>query len=179
MSGGTLLALMFGAILLIFVYSMQRFKNQMLCTFIRPNKQKIEKWVPLYSTYIIFDRGKYGIGQYNVDPNCITMMWYDRGIHKLFPTLVPTLEFKWDTPNPLNPNSFQSTWSSPEVIRAAWQGHDYQKFAQGAAAQAGKKSRFPEWFFPAITIALCLLTLFLIWQLGGRIDALEQLFKLK
>jgi len=104
-------------------------------------------------------------------------MWYDRGIHKFFPTLVPTLEFKHDTPNPLDPKTFQSTWHTPEARHAAWQEHQHVAFAKGTAAQVGKKSRFPEWFFPLLQIGVVLFVLFLVWQLGSRLDYLEQLIK--
>lgn len=166
----------------MFYTSQQKFKNKMLCTFIRPNRQKIEQWVPLYSKHIIFDRGAYGIGRYNVDPECITMMWYTRGVNKFFPILIPTLDFKWDTPNPLNPKTFTSTWCTPEAQHAGWEEHQHVAFAKGTAIATGKKGRFPEWFFPAITLGAVIIVLFIVWQgLGGldqRLFALEQQLKL-
>lgn len=158
----------------IFYYSQTKFKNKMLCTFIRPNRTKIEKWVPLYSKYVIFDRGKYGIGHYDCNPNCIILMWYARGFNRFFPILVPTLEFKWDTQNPLNPKTFESTWASPEQRNAAWEEHQHIAFAKAAAAQAGRKSRFPEWFFPLITLGVVLIVMWLVWGLNARIEGLEQ-----
>ena len=163
----------------IFYYSQSKLKNKMLCTFIRPNRQRIEKWVPLHSKYVIFDRGKYGIGHYECDPNCITLLWYDRGVQKFFPTIIPTLEFKWDTPNPLDPKTFQSTWHTPEARNAAWEEHQHIAFAKGTAAQVGKKSRFPEWFFPIITVGICVIILFIVYQMGQRLDGIEQLAKLR
>ena len=167
----------------VFYTSQQKFKNKILCTFIRPNRQKIEKWVPLRSKYVLFDRGRYGIGQYNCDPKCITMIWYARGFNRFFPTLVPTLEFKWDTPNPLDPKTFESTWHTPEARQAAWEEHQHIAFAKAAAAQAGRKSRFPEWLFPLVTIVLVLAVLFVVWQgmsgLDERLFNLEQMMKLR
>lgn len=173
-------------ILLIFFMSQQKFKNKMLCSFIRPNKQKIEKWVPLQSKYIVFDRGRWGIGHYECDPTCITMMWYERGFNKFFPVLVPTLEFKWDTPNPLNPSTFQSTWHSPEARHAAWEEHQHIAYAKAAAQQAGKGGIFGGmggWLFPIITIVLVAAVLFIVWNgmsgLDRRLFDLEQLMKLR
>ena len=40
--------------LAIFWYSQIKFKNKMLCYFLRPNRQRIKKWVPLYTNYVIF-----------------------------------------------------------------------------------------------------------------------------
>ena len=56
------------AVFILFVWSLSqtRFKNKMLCRFRRPNHMLIERWVPLYVKYVVFDEGKYGIGQYVV-----------------------------------------------------------------------------------------------------------------
>ena len=35
-------AVIVGFVIFVFYYSQQKFKNKMLCTFIRPNRQKIE-----------------------------------------------------------------------------------------------------------------------------------------
>lgn len=172
-----MMVLVLGGLLIMFVYNQTKFKNKMLCSFIRPNKQRIEKWVPLHSKYVVFDRGKYGIGHYDVDPDCITLMWYDRGINRLFPSLIPYLEFKWDTPNPLNPNTFQSTWHTPEARHAAWEEHQHIAFAK-AASPAIKKGRFPDWFFPLLTLGVCLILMFFLWQMNSKIDYLEQLINI-
>jgi len=175
-------AVIVGFVIFVFYYSQQKFKNKMLCTFIRPNRQKIEAWVPLQSKYVVFDRGKYGVGHYIVDPNCVTMMWYARGFNKFFPILIPTLEFKWDTPNPLNPKTFESTWHTPEAREAAWEEHEHIAFAKAAASAAGRRSRIPEWLFPLIITALVLITLYIVWQglagLDRRLFDLEQQIKL-
>lgn len=177
------LLIVVGFVLFMFYYSQQKFKNKMLCTFIRPNRQKIEQWVPLQNKYVVFDRGRYGIGNYRCDPDCITMMWYTRGLNKFFPILIPALEFKWDTPNPLNPKTFESTWYTPEARQAAWEEHQHIAFAKAAATQAGKKSRFPEWLFPAITIVLVLIVLIIVYNgmsgLDERLFNLEQIMKIK
>lgn len=175
MDSGILLAIIFAGVLGMFVYSMNAHKNQMLCAFIRPNKQRIEKWVPLYSKYIIWDRGKYGIGRYDVDPECIVMQWYDRGINKLFPMLVPYAEYKWDTPRPLDPRTGKSTWLTPETAAAAFQEHNYVAFEKGTQTQIGKKDRFPSWFFPVITLGVLLIIMFMVYSQGNRIDGLEEI----
>ena len=166
----------------IFYYSQQKLKNKLYCTFIRPNRHKIEAWVPLFSKYVVFDRGKYGIGHYEVDPECITLMWYTRGFNKFFPVLIPTLDFKWDTPNPLNPKTFQSTWHTPEARQAAWEEHQHIAYAKATAVAAGKASRIPAWLFPAIMVILLLAVLYLTQAGMGGLDKrmfdLEQQLKL-
>lgn len=162
--------------------SQQKFKNKMLCTFIRPNRQKIEAWVPLIAKQVVWDNGRYGIAQYDCDPECITMQWYTRGFNRWFPVLIPSLDFKWDTPNPLDPKTHTSTWHTPEARYAAWQEHQHIAFAKGTEAALGKKSRFPEWLFPVVTAVLILIVLFVVWNgmsgLDERMFYLEQQLKL-
>lgn len=164
-------------VLFIWYRAQTRFRDKMLCQFIRPNKQRIEKWVPLDSKYVVFDRGRYGTGRYRCDPECITMLWYARGINILFPTLVPTLEFKWDTENPLDPRTFQSTWLTPEARHAGWEEHQHVAFARASAAQAGVKKSILEKFLPLITIGGILIVLFIAWQGFGGLD--ERMFNLE
>jgi hypothetical protein len=177
------LILIVSLILVVFYKSQTKFRDKMLCTFIRPNKMKIEVWVPLYSKYIVFDRGKYGIGQYICDPRKIITQWYTRGINKLFPYLIPTLEFKWDTPNPLDPETWQSTWYTPETMNAAWQEHQHQDFAKGVSAQMGQKKRFPDWFFPVITLVVVLAILYYVYTtntaMQSQLNLIQQQLKVK
>jgi len=155
-------------ILIIWYISQTKFKNKMLCTFRRPNKQKIKKWVPLFNKTVVFDRGKYGIDRYLCNPKAITLEWYTAGINKFFPVLIPTLDFRWDTPFPLDPETFEPTWLSPEAFEAAWQEHQHVAFAKSAASQTGKKSRFPEWLFPLVIVAaIAMLGFFMYSTLGG------------
>lgn len=158
-------------VLILWYHSQTRMKNKMLCFFIRPNRQMIEKWVPLQSTYVVFDRKKYGgIGRYICDPSCVTMMWYARGINRLFGTLVPTLTFKWDTPNPLDPKTFERTWYSPESMQAGWEEHQHIAFARASAQVAGVKKTLLDRLFPLIVVGLILIVLFLVWKNFGALD---------
>lgn len=160
-------------VIFIFLLSQNRFKNKMLCRFRRPNHMLVEKWVPLYVKYVVFDNGKYGVGQYVVDPRCIQMEWYERGINKIFPALIPTMDFRYDTPYPLNPESFEVTWQTPEVVRAAWQEHNAQEFANGAHAQGStgkKKEKFGMGTFVAIVaVVLVLAVAWYMWKSMGTL----------
>lgn len=178
MDNSTLMLITMAVFVVAIVWNQQKFKNQMLCYFIRPNKQKIEKWVPVYSNYVVFDRGKYGIGRYMVDPNCITMQWYDRGLSKLFPVLIPTLEFKWDTMYPLNPSTFNTTWQSPELVNANFQSNQQVAFAKGAQVQAsgGKSGKYPQWLIPAVMIAIVVIMGYMIYKMQGQITGMYDYF---
>jgi len=177
LSSGSMLyimILMFGGLTAALFISQKKTKDKLLCYFIRPNKQRIEKWVPQYARYIRFDRGKYGIERYYLDPRCFTPQWYDRGINKIWGTWIQTIEFRWDSAWPLDPETFEPIARSPEVEEALGSGEDYKAFAKATEKQMGSKGRFPEWFFPVIIIGVVLILLFLIWQMRGQVAGIEQ-----
>ncbi len=172
-------------IILIFWASQRKFKNKMLCVFHRPNKTKIEIWVPLFARFVRFDQGKYGVGDYEVDPDCVELQWYNRGLNKIFPILIPTMEFWWDTPNPLNPVTKQRTWHTPEVRNASWEEHQHIAYAKAAAQQSGGKKNFLERILPLIMIGLIIITGYLVYtnmqqtaQLSGQVSQMQQQIKL-
>lgn len=174
-----MLILGMGMFIVVIISGQQKFKNKMLCTFHRPNKQKIERWVPLYTKYVVFDRGKYGIGRYNCNPKCIELQWYDRGINKFFPVLIPTLEFTWFCEEPYDPEKFEISHRSPEASHAARQEDNFMSFTKAAGKASGTKSRFPEWLFPAITIGAIVVIGYLVYSMSGQIAALENWIRIK
>jgi len=160
-------------ILAMVLYSHRQLKGKMLCTFRRANKTMVEKLVPAGKTEVIFDGGKY-----NVNSRRITLFLYKRGIHQFFPTYIPRLDFSFDSPDPLDPENFQNSWDTPESRLASGQAESFQAFAKGIDTQIGKKSRFPEWLFPAITIGAVLVIGYLVYQQGEHLSYLEQLIKI-
>jgi hypothetical protein len=163
--------------------SQLKLRNKLLCTFTRPNMTKVESWIPLYSQEVVFDDGKYGIGRYQVVPKCITMAWYTREMNRLFPTLVPTMDFVWWSDMPIDPKTGKPTWATPEARQAGRQEDNIKSLARqvAAAGNGGKKSRFPEWFFPAIVgVALILVAFFLYSQIktiGTALNSVENQLK--
>jgi hypothetical protein len=160
------------------VWNQQKFKNQMLCTFIRPNRQKIEKWVPIYQQRVRFDNGRYGKGDYVIIPERIVMQWYDRGLSKMFPVLIPTLEFRWDSIYPIDPTTFETTWQSPELINANFQSNQQVAFAKGAQVQAsgGKTGKYPQWLIPAVMIVIVVVMGYMIYKMQGQITGMYDYF---
>lgn len=165
-------------IIVIFCWSQIKFKNKMLCYFKRPNRQRIKKWVSLYTDYVIFDRKKFGIQRYRVDPECIVMEWYTGGVNRLFPTLIPTLDFRWDSPNPENPKTSLSSWHTPEVEAAAYQGQSYVGLSKAMAAQVGGKRNKIMELIPLIVLGLVVIIGFVMYtgmsNLGNQMAAMQQ-----
>lgn len=173
MDVSTLIIIFFAVgIIGMFWYSQSKLKNKLLCTFRRANKTKVEKLVPLRSRYVVFDRGRY-----NVNPKRITLFWFNRGIHQFFPTWLPALDFRWDSPNALDPETFENTWDTPESREMAENEDDYKAFNKGIQSQLSKKGRFPDWLLPMIAIGISLVVGYLVYQQGEHLTYLEQLIK--
>ena len=157
LDNNTLILFTMGALVLAMAYNQMKFRGKMLCTFLRPNKLKIEKFVPLDSKYVVFDNGRSGKGRYFIDPRCIKLMWYNRDlITRIFPQLIPTMDFRWDTQYPDDPERFNSTFKSPEAVDAAYQEHEQIAFSKGAAVQAGTKKKLPDWIWAAGALAIAI-----------------------
>src|SRR4030042_5436502 len=176
-SGSIILLLLF--VLAVFIYSQVKFKNKMLCYFIRPNKTRIKKFVPIYYQHVELNRGKYGKEVYRIDWKHVTHEYYTGGINRIFPFWIPTFEYYHNNPNPVDPTTGQPSWHTPEVEYAAYQGQSYVGIARAMAAQSGggKRNRLME-LLPLITIGLLIIVGFLVWQgMGGineQVNALQQ-----
>ena len=153
-----------------FWHAQAKLKNKILCTFRRANRTKIEKLINVKSKYVFFDPGnKNPEGRYNVNPRRITLFWFNRGIHQFFPQWVPSLDFSWDSPNPLDPEKFKNTWDTPEARAASQQEDSFIAFAKGVKTQLGtKKGMLPDWFFPMIIIGLLLVIGYWVYQMSGQ-----------
>jgi len=132
----------------------------------------------------MFDRGKYGIERYKVKPKCIVLEWYNGGVNRLFPTLIPTLEFKWFSSDPINPETGDPDIHSPEVEAAAYQGQSYVGLARAMNQQTGgaKRNKLME-LIPLITLGLVVIIGFVVYtgmaNMSAQISAQQQIENLR
>lgn len=165
----TFIIVILAGLVFMFWYSHKKLEGKVLCRFRRANKTITERMVSLKHKTIIFDGGKY-----NVDPKRIVHYTYRKGINSIFPVQIPSLDYSWDSPDPHDPETYINTWDDPQTRLAAEQGESFRAFSKGVDAQTGKKSRFPEWLFPAITIGAIVIVGYLVYQMSGQIAFLMQ-----
>ena len=159
----------------IFYYSQARLQGKLFCTFHRGNLTKVEKFVPLHSKHVAFKERRRGeVGYYEVRTSCIELIKYTRGVNKLFPAWVPSIEFRSDTPNPIDPRTGKPTWHTPEFRAAAYQEHDYKAFARAQAQQAGIKVNPIERYLPLVLLGGLIIVGYLVYQMAGDIAYLGQ-----
>ncbi len=163
-----------GGLLLMFVISTNSIKGKLLVTFHRQNLTKVEKWCSIKDRHVYFGKKDGGKGSYEVNPEHVELMQYNRGlVYRIFPQTVPSIEFRWNTPMSIDPRTSQSSWHTPELRAAAWQEHRAKAFALAAAAQGGKKDRFPAWFLPALTLFMCVVLFYYIYTLSGEVSSMK------
>lgn len=156
-------------------YSQQKFQHKMLCRFVMPHNVEIEKWVPIFSRYVVL-KTKRGTERYVIDARYIVMRLYEGGVNKLFPVMVPTLEYNWTSENPIDRTTGEpSSWKTPDIAGAAWQGSQFAAFTKAIAAQVAKKGLAG--MLPYILIAgvVILAAIFLYSQIQGLSGEIQSL----
>lgn len=174
----TMLALLAILAVVYVSYTMQKLKTRIHCTFIRADKTKIEKWVKATQRRIAFDGGWY----YVVPKRIILAVW-DKGIFSLFPTKVQSLIFKWDDPNPLDPETFNNTWETPETRANLNKEEDIRAYAHGNMTATGKQKKgMLEGLMPILTIAGFVIVGYVLYiimkkqdMLGNAINVLQEM----
>lgn len=165
----------------IFWYSQTKFKTKMLCVFHGQDIKRIETWIPMEARHVRFKKNKKGdIGLYYVMPEYFEYTVWDKGINKMFPVLVPTMEWYWFSPYPTNPKAIQRydpkdkclypavSWHTPELRNAAWEEHQYRAFTKAAGEiSGGKKQNAIQKWLPLIALGIALIALFLAWRVGN------------
>ncbi len=150
-------------------YSARSLKNKILCTLNRADRTKIQKWAKIDQTRIDMDGGWY-----EVKPECTTLRLWDSGIHFLFPTWVRCSDYRHGSAKPLNPDTYDNTYSAEERkqldktddIRALEQGNQ-RSLIQGA----GKQGLFQK-YLPIIMIGGFLIIGWFLWQMQAKMNLL-------
>lgn len=172
------LVLIIGVLAFVGFYFLEQYKkkNQVYCTFRHPNRTKEEKWVSLKSKYVIFKGGKY-----RVNPKRISLLWWNRGILGALNLgyWVPSLDFRWDTDQALDPDTFEPTWDTPETRDLLDSEEEFADFAKHAQPTGIKKGGTFEKLLPWVMLGILVIVAFWIFQMQGQMAALQELIKVK
>lgn len=133
-------------------------RNKIYCTYRRINKTKVARFVKMSSRYIIFEGSKF-----DIIPSCITFVWWDKGIHMLFPQWVATLDYSYNSRFPIDPNTLEPAIISPEV-RAVMNKEEWTKsYAKGFTPPTAKKQSMLQQYLPLISVVLIVLVGFYLY----------------
>ena len=150
-------------------YSANSAKKRILCVFHRANKTRVEKQIAMTDKKVIFDGG-----QDAVNIKRIELVWYDKGIAALFPGFRPSLTFKWDSEQPVDPATYRNTWDTPEARQAASSERSWVGFNRGMDATAGKKVSGIMQYLPWIAIAGVVIVGFFVYQQNSKMGIIEE-----
>jgi hypothetical protein len=168
------LAIVFAFTLVVFWYSQRKFQNKLYCTFHGADKVIVHAFVPKDARNVKFSWKKGENGLYAIIPSCIEHLKYTGGVNKLFPAIIPHLEFYWYCPYPVDPNTGQPSWLTPEARSAAWDEHQHIAYARASVAMSGTKKKLLDVLIPLITVGLIVIVGYLVYQNSQAIQHLEQ-----
>jgi hypothetical protein len=154
----TLMVVMLIIIVFYASYSAHKLKDQIWCTFRRKDKTRIEKWGKVKFGRIEFDGGWYYLNTKRTTIKMVTS-----GIHQIIPIWVRCLDFKYDSNQPLDPDTFNADYDNPNDRKALDKSEDLSALMTSQAhSLAGKqKQGLFDKLFPIIVIAgFCILGYF-------------------
>lgn len=150
------------------VYATQSIQKKIYCTYIRKDKTRIDKWCKQEQARIDFDGGWYYI-----NPKRIVLITWDKGIFSVFPTKIQSLLFKWDSNQPLDPETFDNAYEKPEDRKHLDKTEDLRAMYEGnkqAVQSTKQKQGMLAGYMPIILIAGFLIVGYLVWKLQGSMD---------
>lgn len=150
-------------------YTSNSAKKQILCVFHRANKTRVEKKISMNDKRVIFDGGEY-----HVNIKRIELVWYDKGFAALFPGFRPSLTYKWDSQQPIDPATYRNTWDTPEARQAASSESAWKGFNTGMSATVGKKQSGIAQYLPWIAVAGVVIMGFFVYQMNGKMSILAE-----
>lgn len=167
MNTNTILIFIFLLLVVYANYSARIKSHQIYCTFRRRDRTKLEKWAKDTQGVIMFDKGWY-----DVEPQSTVLKLFTGGIHSLFPIWIRCLDYRFDSPKPLN-DKFENVYT-PEQREQLSIADDVRQFGEGnAQALSGKvKQGLLERLMPIIVIGGFAIVGFLIYRMQQNVDML-------
>ncbi len=150
-------------------YSAYSLKTRIFCSFRKADKTLIEKWAKVNQRRIIFEGGVY-----YVNPKRTYTMLLTKGIHQILPIWIRRSDYRWDSSQPLDPETFENKWETPEARLNLNKQEDIEALAKGnrISLQTKQKKGMLESYMPLITIGGFALIGYVIYTLIEKIDML-------
>ena len=171
MDYSTLLIMLLLFIVIYSSYSAHSLKDKIRCTFRRRDRTRLERFAKAKQKRIDFDNGWYYI-----NPKYTTLSLWSQGVHAIIPTWIRVLDFRHDSPEALNPDTFTNSWESPEARKALNKEEDIRAYSAGNVASLAKSKPqgMLDRFFPIIVIGAVCAIGYMLYSLSGKVDMLGQ-----
>ncbi len=159
---------LFFMLLLVCVYasmSARGLKDKIWCTFRRRDRTKLEKWAKQNQGDVVFAGGKY-----HIDPSRTTLMLWTKGIHFFLPIWIRSLDFRHDSPNALNPDTFDNSFTPEDRVDLDTRD-EIKAFNQGNTQNTAKQKKgLLENLFPILVIVGFIIVGYMLYIQGKRMD---------
>jgi hypothetical protein len=150
-------------------YLLYGLQGKIHCQFHRKNNTVIDKRIKLTDNEVRFDKGTY-----QVNPKRFSIKWFK--LLGIYPYPMIFQEWKWDSPQPIDPTSFKNSWDSPEARQASDSEKDWRNMNGGLDTQlgSGAKQTGLAKYLPWITLGAVVLGLVFIYMtFNGKLGIIE------
>jgi hypothetical protein len=169
----TLLVLILGFFFVMFAVVQRKYKGKLLVFFVEKDKTlSMKVFKPRSRTFKTAD----GKEEYIIDTNRIMLVDFPFNMPTFLQRTLPCLLYPRGNPEPLDPTQvtiLPSGLTAAEIANCTDEG-----IISGivkATQESELKSKIPLWLFSAISAALALICLVLIWSLSAKVDHLAGL----
>ena len=142
-------------------------KDKIYCTYRRRDKTKIHKWAKAVNGYRIqFENGWYYV---NIRRCVLEFKWVG-----ILPIWIRTLDFRFDSTQALDPETFNNNWETPEARKALNKEEDIKALDTGTkkSLSPGKGGALGSGWMPYIIVGGFVVVGWFLYQLMGKVDAL-------
>ncbi len=147
-------------------YDTRSLSKKVFCTFRGRDGTRLTKWATMTQGRILHDNGWY-----YVRPDRTYQALYTGGLHFLIPTWIRCSDYKWDSPQPLDPKTWNNDYETPEQRRQLDKEEDIRALHEGnRKAQGAMKQGALSNFMPIIIVIGFVAVGFVIYMVSKKID---------
>ena len=167
MSQYTSYIIIVGVALLAAIYGQYSKRDKIHCTFHGSDKTIKSKWVKNDAKYIVHDGGLYFIL-----PDGAASIWWSAGMNFILPFWGKHADYRFDSPFPMNPDTFEYTAGSPEALLALTKEKDIRDYNRAnEIVSKGKESKLQQ-YRPLIMLAGFAILGYLVYTIMKKQDSI-------
>ncbi len=153
-------------------FSSRSLSKKVYCSFRGRDRTVIYKWAKVKQARIDFEDSG-GVYWYNVSPKCVTHRLWANGIHAIIPISVKCLDYRWNSTEPLDPNTFTNDLT-PDERKSLDIKDDVVGYTEGSrqAYEGKKKKSLLEGWLPIIMLIGIAALGYMVYQQQHRMDML-------
>jgi hypothetical protein len=156
--------LIFYGVIILFVYNTfnaRKLRHKIRCRYTSITKQTQEQVVDASSNIVVFTDKKI-TKRFYIITSCVKHRWWEEGLQWFSPMFMPEIDYNWNSPYPIDPNTGQPIVLSPETAgiikkeenaRAYAGGQQMEMTKGGGNAKLSGMSKYLPWI-AIIAVAL-------------------------